>query len=203
MPIATTYEKVGKLFLSEVFTTFQKMRNKIRGVELSEDDEIVIRKFDTNFHTNAKPKQFYNPFYRTKLMKVEKYDGKVFVKIFGFLRTIFVGVLKGDPRVGYLSRRVTNYQATSKVVNMFEDFIQLYRKKIGFFPHSVSSDILASANLFSECEKKPEELCHRPECKYIPSTFKRSGYCRTNITRRRSRRNSQTGGGDYDETQIL
>jgi hypothetical protein len=125
-------------------------------------------------------------------MKVEKYDGKIFVKIFGFLRTLFVGVLKGDPRTGYLSRRVKKYSTTSKIVDIFEDFISLYREKIGFFPHSVRHEILASANLFSKCEKKPEELCHRPECKYIPSTYKRGGYCRTNITRRRSRRNSET-----------
>ena len=188
MPVATTYEKVGKLFLSEVFSNFQRMRNRLRGMELTEDEESVIRKFDSNFHTNQKPKQFYNPFYRTKLMKVDRYDGKIFVKIFGFLRTLFVGVLKGDPRVGYLSRRVTKYEATLRVVTMFEDFLSLYRTKIGFYPHPVREDILASANLFSECEKKPEELCHRPQCKYIPSTLKRTGYCRTNITRRRSRK---------------
>jgi hypothetical protein len=189
MPFVTAYQKVGKLFLSEVFSSFQKMRNRLRGLEFTEDDEIILRKFDSNFHTNQKPKQFYNPFYRTKLMKVERYDGKFFVKIFGFLRTLFVGVLKGDPRLGYLSRRVTKYKETLNIVNIFEDFLLLYRKKIGFFPHSVRHDILASANLFSECEKKPEELCHRPECKYIPSTLKRSGYCRTNTTRRRSRKN--------------
>lgn len=201
MPIATTYEKVGKLFLSEVFTTFQKMRNRMRGIELAEGEEPIIRKFDANFHTNAKPKQFYNPFYRTKLMKVEKYEGKIFVKIFGFLRTLFVGVLKGDPRVGYLSRRVSNYKATLDVVNIFEDFITLYREKIGFFPHPVRSEVLGSANLFSECEKKPEELCHRPECKFVPSTMKRSGYCRTNVTRRRSRRHNKTDKVDGEDSQ--
>ena len=192
MPIATTYEKVGKLFLSEVFATFQKLRNKLRGFEFSEEEELILKKFDENFHTNEKPKQFYNPFYRTKLMKIEKYDNKIFVKIFGFLRTLFIGVLKGNPRIGYLSRRVTKYQATSKVVDIFEDFISLYREKVGFFPHPVRSDILASANLFSECEKKPEELCHRPECKYVRPTLKHGGYCRTNVTRRKRRSEDRT-----------
>jgi hypothetical protein len=187
MPTKPSYEKVGKLFLSEVFKSFQTLRNRLRSLEINQDEEQIIKKFDNNFKTTAKPKQFYFNLYKTKLMKVEQIGNTSYVKIFGFLRTLFIGILKGDPRAGYLSKRTIKYEATNKLVSILEDFIHLYRKKVGFFPHPVSDDVLASANLFSSCEKKPYELCHSPKCTFIHSTAKRGGYCRTNITRKNKR----------------
>lgn len=185
MPIRTNFIRVGKLFLKEVFDEFKKLRQRL-------GDSKELKQFDLWFDLTKKPKDFFKLFYKTRLMRAETMEitserkprTARFVTVFGYLRTIFLGVLSGDPRVGFLSKRIHRYKKTINIINVFEDFIKLYRKTIGFNKKTVADHILASGNVFSECERKPANLCLPPSCEYIHHTRRSKGYCRTKKTRK-------------------
>jgi hypothetical protein len=196
MPKRTGHIRVGKLFLKELFDKVKRMKNVIMSKDLTPDNLNIVKKFNTRFNTNDKPKDFFMPFYKTRLMRSESLTitehGKErtanYVSIFGYLRTLFLGVLSGDPRIGFLSRRIQKYKKTKDVTDIFEAFIRLYREVIGFKKISLPRHILASANVFSKCEQKPKNLCFPPTCEYIHHTRRSKGYCRTKKTRKKSRK---------------
>lgn len=200
MPKRTGHIRVGKLFLKELFDKIKLMKSQIKSKDLSSENLKLFHKFSTMFNTEEKPKNFFMPFYKTRLMKSEslkiKDNGNKqrianYVSIFGYLRTLFLGILSGDPRVGYLSRRVQRYKKTKEVTETFESFIRLYRNIIGFNKVEIPKYILASANVFSTCEQKPKNLCFPPTCEYIHHTRRAKGYCRTKQTRKKSRNNTK------------
>ena len=188
--------RVGKLFLKEVFDMFKTMVSSIKSHNkkhrLNDTDYQILTDFDKMFPTNKSPKYFFGQFYTTRLMKpgrqVIKENGKErisrYVSIFGHLRTLFLGVLSGDPRVGFLSKRVYKYKKTKEVVDIFDEFIKLYRQIKGFNKSIIPKHILKSANAFSDCESKPKNLCFPPSCEYIHHTRRTKGYCRTKKTRK-------------------
>lgn len=198
MPKQTRHIRVGKLFLKELFEKIKYMKKQIRSRDLSPENKKILHKFNSKFNTEQKPKNFFMPFYKTKLMRSESQKIQEngiqrtanYVNIFGYLRTLFLGILSGNPRIGYLSRRVQRYQKTKEVTELFESFIRLYRETIGFKKVNVPKQVLASANVFSKCEKKPKNLCFPPTCEYIHHTRRSRGYCRTKKTRKRSRKNT-------------
>lgn len=202
MPKQTKHIRVGKLFLKETFDTFQDMVKKLKEKNalsrLKKDDYDTLQRFTKIFDTTKKPKNFFMPFYKTRLMKPEtmtiKENGQErtanYVSIFGFLRTIFIGVISGDPRLGYLTRRVQRYKKTKETTDLLESFIRVYRNTIGFHKITLSRHILASANVFSQCEQKPKNLCFPPKCEYIHHTRRSRGYCRTKKTRKNKRTRS-------------
>jgi len=198
MPKRTGHIRVGKLFLKELFDKMKHMKSQVKSKDLSPENLKILHNFSTRFNTEEKPKNFFMPFYKTRLMRSESLkieeNGKQriakYVSIFGYLRTLFLGILSGDPRVGYLSRRVQRYKKTKEVTELFESFIRLYRDIIGFKKVDVPKHILASANVFSKCEQKPKNLCFPPTCEYIHHTRRARGYCRTKKTRKKSRKNT-------------
>lgn len=187
MPMRKSYKRVGNLFLKELYQKVKELRSKMNTTTLSPKELKIVRKFDRLFYTKSKPSVFYKNFYRSGLMnsKHQTIDKRkvYFVEIFGFLRVFFLGILSGDPRTGYLQRRVKKYEATYDIVNTFVDFIVLYRKKFGFRKTKLPEKLLASANVFSSCEKKPYDLCLPPKCEYIRRTRRSKGYCRTKTRR--------------------
>lgn len=195
MPKQSTFVRVGKLFLKEVFEEVRRMVKRLDS-KVKESDRKTIREFTYRFNTDKEPKDFFRPFYVTKLMKAGsmrvKEDGversAKFVSIFGFLRKLFLGILSGNPRTGYLSRRVEKYKKTKEDVELFESFIRIYRDTIGFEKRSLQRHLLASANVFSACEQKPKNLCLPPKCQYIRHTHRSKGYCRTKKTRKNRKR---------------
>jgi len=192
MPKRTGHIRVGKLFLKELFEKVKHMKSQVMTKELTRDDLKLVRTFSTRFNLEKKPKDFFLPFYKTRLMKSEAMKIKEnggervanYVSIFGYLRTLFLGILSGDPRIGYLSRRVQRYKKTREVTELFEDFIRIYRKVVGFKKIEIPRHIQASANVFSKCEQKPKNLCFPPSCEYIHHTRRAKGYCRTKKTRK-------------------
>jgi len=190
MSVQKGYKRVGKLFLKNVYEKIKKLRSKMDTISLKPEEESLLRKFDGMFYTKKKPNVFYKSFYRSGLMiakhQVVEKRKVYYVEIFNFLRIFFIGILSGDPRTGYLRRRVSKYEATYDIVDTFESFIVLYRKKFKFKKHKLSHKILASANVFSKCEKKPYELCLPPKCEYIRRTRRARGYCRTKTRKAKS-----------------
>lgn len=192
MPKRTGHIRVGKLFLKELFDKVKHMNSQVMANELSPDDLKLVQTFSRRFNLEKKPKDFFLPFYKTRLMKTEsikiKENGGArvanYVSIFGYLRTLFLGILSGDPRIGYLSRRVQKYKKTREITELFESFIRVYRKIIGFKRTGIPRHIQASANVFSKCEQKPKNLCFPPSCEYIHHTRRAKGYCRTKKTRK-------------------
>ena len=185
---------MGKLFLKEVFDKIKLMKSQIVSKDLSSENLNIVEKFNSRFNTKDKPKDFFMPFYKTRLMKSESLKIKEndkeriasYVSIFGYLRTLFLGVLSGDPRLGFLSRRVQKYKKTKEITEIFEAFIRLYRNTYGFQKEKIPRHILASANIFSKCEQKPKNLCFPPACEYIHHTRRAKGYCRTKKTRKKT-----------------
>lgn len=196
MPKRTGHIRVGKLFLKQVFEEFKEMKSKLQSHTLLPEQESIVKRFFKTFNIHKKPKDFFLPFYKTKLMRAESMRIKEdhserianYVKIFGFLRTLFLGILSGDPRIGYLTKRVKRYQKTRDTAELFESFIRVYREVIGFKKREVPKYILASANVFSVCEQKPKNLCFPPKCEYIHRTRRSRGYCRTKKTRKNKRK---------------
>jgi hypothetical protein len=196
MPKQAIHIRVGKYFLKEVFECMKNMVKRIddknNQKHIKAESYTIFRKFKTRFPVNKAPKDFFHPFYVTRLMKPESQtiteNGKEriakYVSIFGFLRTMFLGILSGDPRIGYLSKRVMRYKKTQEISKLFEDFIRVYREEIGFNKKTLPKHILASANIFSACEQKPKNLCFPPKCEYIHHTRRSKGYCRTKKTRK-------------------
>jgi hypothetical protein len=177
----------------------KRLKEKNRISRLKKEDYYTLQRFTKTFDTTQKPKDFFMPFYKTRLMKPERMPIKEngqerianYVSIFGFLRTIFLGVITGDPRLGYLSKRVQKYKKTMEITDLLESFIRMYRNVIGFHRRTPPKHILASANVFSQCEKKPKNLCFPPKCEYIHHTRRARGYCRTKRTRKNKRTRSR------------
>jgi hypothetical protein len=196
MPKQAKHIRVGKLFLKQVHDRMSEMvkelREKNKRSPLKKEAYDVLKTFTRTFPIHDTPKQFFRQFYVTKLMKSEtqpiKENGTEriarYVRIFGLLRTLFLGILSGDPRIGFLSKRVRRYAKTRQIVDILESFVNLYRNEIGFTKRTLPKHILASANTFSACEQKPKNLCFPPKCEYIHHTRRAKGYCRTKKTRK-------------------
>lgn len=199
MPIRAKHIRVGKLFLSEVYHEIKQIRKQLEHATLSQEHTRQIKEFDKMFNLEKHPKDFFKEFYKTRLMRLESMVIKDYhhtrkaryVKIFGLLRTLFLGILGGDPRTGFLTNRIAKYKRSNEVAGVFENFVKVARAVLSFKKKEIPKHILASANAYSTCEAKPKNLCLPPQCEYIHHTRRTRGYCRMKNRNARTRRKSR------------
>jgi hypothetical protein len=157
-----------------------------------ESSKIVMDAFTKTHIIGGSTTSFFKEYYRTNLISKHKTDSTK-VLMFGFLRTIFLGILRGTPRTKVFAKRVHKYKITHKLAQSLEDLLILYRKRIGFHKRILPKEVYQKAGTQSECKDLPEHACLPPKCQY--NRTRRNGklveYCSIHESRRRKTANLQ------------
>lgn len=172
--------------LKRVRTKLLELYTKLLHTKLNDSELLHLKKF-RKYHEfdHSDVNDFFKYYIQTNLISKPKTPDKDKLLIFGYLRTLFLGILRSSPRTNVLSKRVKKYERTYQLSKTLESFLKLYRKKIGFIKHELSQDILKEAGkTISECKNLPQQACLPPRCQYVKKTMKNGhvyGYCAKNI----------------------
>lgn len=147
----------------------------------------IIKTFRNNHPMGKYGLEFFSKYFRTNLISKAPSDKPGTILIFGFLRTLFLGILRGSPRTNIFTKRVRVYKETYELASSLEEFLQLYRRRIGFTKIDISRTIYRESGTKSECKDLPEYACQPPICRYIRTirNGKITGYCSRHTRRRR------------------
>jgi hypothetical protein len=217
MPKNDVWFEVHISFLKEVFYRLRFMDKQVRESYKPGHIPAKTREILENFHRHhpldGKAGKFYREYFRTNLIhrieeregmsEEEKERGRGKVMMFGFLRTFFLGILHGRPKTNVFTRRVEKYKQTHELAKSLEDFIKLYRRRVGFQITKLSRKTLRSSGKISQCVGLPESMCAEPICVFIrPEDPTRPGFCKRAIkTLKRSRKEDDgEDDGSDDET---
>jgi len=191
---------VDKTFLRHVQTELTRL---YRGLQDSYKDPPekavhIMRSFSHTHPIGGSPDDFFRNYYRTNLIAPHKDDPEK-VLMFGFLRTIFLGILRGAPRTRVFTRRVRKYKETYRLASSLEEFLSLYRRRVGFKKRELPREIYQEAGTQSECKDLPEYACLMPKCRYIRTVRKGKAveYC----ARHESRRHTSSITRKHNKTQ--
>lgn len=201
MPKNDVWFEVYLSFLKDVYFRLREMNEQIeysyKG-SIPEKSQHIIDEFRKYHPLDGGPGKMYREYFRTNLIhKIEGERNKVMM--FGFLRTLFLGILRGRPKINVFTRRVSRYKATHYLAKSLEDFLKLYRRRIGFDITQLSRKTLRSSGKISHCSGLPESNCLKPMCVYIrPEDPSREGFCKRFTQKRdssssRSRSRSVSG----------
>lgn len=182
---------VDKAFLRHVKTELLRLyRTLDESYKSPPEKSIRIMKTFNSAHQintidHSSTDMFFRNYYRTNLIAPHKDDPEK-VLMFGFLRTIFLGILRGSPRTHVVTRRVRKYKETYRLVSALEEFLSLYRRRIGFKKRDIPREIYQAAGTQSECKDLPEYACLMPKCLYIRTVRKGKPveYCSRHTSRR-------------------
>jgi hypothetical protein len=182
--------------LKRVRTKLRELYKELLRAKLNDSDLLHLKKF-RKYHDfdDSEVNDFFKYYIQTNLISKSKHPDKDKLLIFGYLRTLFLGILRSSPRTNVLSKRVKKYERTYELSKALESFLSLYRKKIGFTKRELSQDVLKEAGkTISKCKNLPQQACLPPRCQYVQKTMKNGmirGYCAKKYTRRKSRRISK------------
>lgn len=186
-----TWVLVNKNLLRRVRGKLTELYRKLRASYKAPPEKAVriMRKFRETHPMDGGVSRFFQEYYRTNLIARRENDDDN-VMMFGFLRTLFVAILREAPRINVFSKRVKDYRETYSVADALEKFLTLYRKRVGFTKtpeHEVSRNVLREAGLISECTGLPESRCQPPLCRYVRTVQKGKlvEYCTRHEKRRR------------------
>ena len=180
---------VDKAFLRHVQSELSRVYKGLKDSykEPPEKAVRIMREFYKTHPIGGSTDEFFRNYYRTNLISTHKDDPEK-VLMFGFLRTIFLGILRGAPRTRVFTRRVRKYRETYRVASALEEFLSLYRRRVGFKKRELPNKIYQEAGTQSECKDLPEYACLAPKCRYIRTVRKGKAveYCARHESRRRT-----------------
>jgi|AntAceMinimDraft_13_1070369.scaffolds.fasta_scaffold00144_28 hypothetical protein len=189
---------VDKVFLSRVHVELEHLYRKLKESYKAPPEKTIriMRSFTKSHPLNGSVDQFFTNYYRTNLIAKHKDDPSK-VMMFGFLRTILLGILRNSPRTRVFTKRVRRYQETYRIAKSLEDFLSLYRRRVGFHKKTLSSIVFQEAGTQSECKDLPEYACLPPRCRFVQTV--RNGrpisYCSRHESRRRKRHTRRKSRG--------
>ena len=179
---------VDKSFLNHVQSELTRLYRTLQDSYKYPPDKAVriMRSFIRKHPIGGSHDEFFQNYYRTNLIAKHK-DDPTKIMMFGFLRTIFLGILRGAPRTRVFTQRVRKYKETYQLAYSLEEFLSLYRRRIGFKKRELSREIYIQSGTKSECKDLPEYACLLPKCSYIKTVRKGTPveYCARNTSRRR------------------
>jgi hypothetical protein len=179
---------VDKKFLGHVQAELTRLHRKLQDSykEPPEKAIRIMRAFTYYHPIGGIQEAFFSNYYRTNLIAKHK-DDPTKVMMFGFLRTIFLGILRGAPRTRVFTRRVRKYKETYRLAYSLEEFLSLYRRRVGFKKRELPREIYLESGTKSECKDLPEYACMAPRCRFIKTVRKGKPveYCTRHESRRR------------------
>jgi hypothetical protein len=184
MPKRDVWEEIYIQFLVQVYKRIKKIRHRVGSKRLTETELEQYREFQ-RIHSYKTFQEFLGELKRTGILQVDynPETKKTHYRLFGFTRTLFIGILKGDPRTGYTSGRIEKYKATFHQMKTLEDVLIMYRKYFGFRRINLTRKQLRQAGVLSHCSGKSEDKCDPKRCEWIETTPFVPGYCRTKLAK--------------------
>jgi hypothetical protein len=182
MPKRDVWEEIYLPFLVQVFKRIKTIRHRIEETHLTQHELEEYRGFK-EIHSYQSFQEFLGELKRTGILQVDfnPETKRTHYRLFGFTRTLFIGILKGDPRGGYTTGRIQKYKATYQQMKTLENLLGLYRKYYGFRRINLTRKQLRQAGVLSHCSQKPQDRCDPARCEWIESTPSFPGYCRTRL----------------------
>lgn len=191
MPKRDVWEEIYIQFLVQVYKRIKTIRHRIGSTRLTDKELEQYREFK-RIHSYKTFQEFLGELKRTGILQVDynPETKKTHYRLFGFTRTLFIGILKGDPRTGYTTGRIEKYKATFHQMKTLENLLGLYRKYYGFRRINLSRKQLRQAGVLSHCSGKSEDKCDPTQCEWIETTPSFPGYCRTRLGKQKTRKNN-------------